>query len=137
MRTFALSNAKVGDISLLDRCHLCNKQNVIHPFGSREALAHPTVTDTLRAIRFLAVQVDARLQVHPEEDEASASGRLAEDVYGPLSGQVTSVARQAFRRALLEAHPRLVEAMFLCEVSTTAEALSGAQQGTNFEIIMD
>lgn len=30
--------------------------------------------------------------------------------------QVTSAARQALRRAVLEADPRLVEAMFLCEV---------------------
>ena len=60
-----------------------------------------------------------------EESSASACGQLAAEVYGPMSGQVTSVARQAFRRAMLEGDPRLVEAMFLCEVSTTAEALSG------------
>lgn len=55
-----------------------------------------------------------------------ASGvNLAEEVYGPFSGQVTSAARQAMRRAVLEAHARLVEAMFLCEVSSTAEVLSG------------
>ena len=42
-----------------------------------------------------------------------------------MSGQVTSVAKQVFRRALLEVGPRLVEAMFLCEISTTSEALSG------------
>ena len=52
---------------------------------------------------------------------------LAKDVYGPFSGQVTSAVRQAMRRAVLEAHARLVEAMFLCEVSSTAEVLSGAQ----------
>ncbi len=40
--------------------------------------------------------------------------------------QVTSTARQAFRRAVLEGGPRLVEAMFLCQVSTASEALSGA-----------
>jgi len=64
-----------------------------------------------------------------DESSASACSRLAEDVYGPMSGQVTSVARQAFRRAVLEGDPRLVEAMFLCEVSTTAEALSGGTSG--------
>ncbi|KAK9869094.1 hypothetical protein WJX84_011258 [Apatococcus fuscideae] len=56
---------------------------------------------------------------------AASTQQLAEDVYGPFSGQVTSAARQAFRRALLEANPRLVEAMFLCEVATASEALSG------------
>ena len=43
-----------------------------------------------------------------------------------MHAQVTSTARQAFRRAVLEGGPRLVEAMFLCQVSTASEALSGA-----------
>ena len=42
-----------------------------------------------------------------------------------MYAQVTSTARQAFRRAVLEGGPRLVEAMFLCQVSTASEALSG------------
>ena len=41
---------------------------------------------------------------------------------------MTSTARQAFRRAVLEGGPRLVEAMFLCQVSTASEALSGVTQ---------
>ena len=41
-------------------------------------------------------------------------------MYGPFSGQVTSAARQALRRAVLEADPRLVEALFLCEVGAGA-----------------
>ncbi|KAK9794308.1 hypothetical protein WJX73_002877 [Symbiochloris irregularis] len=49
----------------------------------------------------------------------------ADRVYGPLSGQVTSVMRQAVRRAVLEAGPCLVEAMSLCEVSATSDALAG------------
>lgn len=51
----------------------------------------------------------------------AASVRLAEDVYGPFSGQVTSAARQALRRAVLEADPRLAEALFLCEVRSSTE----------------
>ena len=42
--------------------------------------------------------------------------------------QVTAVARQAFRRAVREADARLVEAMFLCEVSASSEVLSGAER---------
>jgi hypothetical protein len=57
----------------------------------------------------------------------SGGASLAEDVYGPFSGQVTSAVRQAMRRAVLEANPRLVEAMFLCEMSSTAESLSGVR----------
>lgn len=36
-----------------------------------------------------------------------------------------TTAAAAFRRAVLEADPRLVEAAYLCEVQTSAEALSG------------
>ncbi len=35
------------------------------------------------------------------------------------------MARQAFRRAVIEAEPRLVEAMFLCEVAAASDVLSG------------
>jgi len=64
-------------------------------------------------------------QVAVRANVPSAGINLAEDVYGPFSGQVTSAVRQAMRRAVLEAHARLVEAMFLCELSSTAEVLSG------------
>ncbi|CAK0786123.1 hypothetical protein CVIRNUC_009336 [Coccomyxa viridis] len=67
----------------------------------------------------IAFEVAVRVNV------PAAGISLAEDVYGPFSGQVTSAVRQAMRRAVLEAHVRLVEAMFLCEVSSTAEVLSG------------
>ncbi|KAA6422007.1 MAG: Ribosomal S5 Elongation factor G III V family [Trebouxia sp. A1-2] len=72
----------------------------------------------------IAFEVEARLNV-PEGEDNPGNVNLAEEVYGPFSGQVTSTARQAFRRAVLEGGPRLVEAMFLCQVSTASEALSG------------
>ncbi len=68
-------------------------------------------------------QVAARLNL-PEAGDVA----LAEDVYGPFSGQVSSAARQALRRAVAEAHPLLVEAMLLCELSTTSDVLSGANR---------
>ena len=47
-------------------------------------------------------------------------------ITNPSTGlQVTAVARQAFRRAVIEAEPRLVEAMFLCEVAAASDVLSG------------
>ena len=70
-------------------------------------------------------QVAARLNLPGGAGEPG----LAEDVYGPLSGQVTSAVRQGLRRAVAEAHPRLVEAMLLCEVASAAEALSGECRG--------
>ena len=65
-------------------------------------------------------------------DTELSSGSLQEDIFGPISGQVTSVARQLFRRALMEADPRLVEAMFLCEVSTSSDGLSGTSPPSLF-----
>jgi ribosome assembly protein 1 len=50
---------------------------------------------------------------------------LQEDVYGPFSGQVMTAVAAACRRAVLEADPRLVEALYLCQVQAAAEALSG------------
>eukprot|EP00878_Enallax_costatus_P013632 GHUV01014254.1.p1 GENE.GHUV01014254.1~~GHUV01014254.1.p1 ORF type:complete len:573 (+),score=214.81 GHUV01014254.1:327-2045(+) len=50
---------------------------------------------------------------------------LAESVYGPFSGQVMTAVSSACRRAVLEADPRLVEALYLCQVQAAAEALSG------------
>lgn len=38
---------------------------------------------------------------------------------------MTAAVRQALRRAVAESSPRLVEAMFLCEVSAASDALSG------------
>ena len=63
-------------------------------------------------------EVEARLHISSESD------MFLEDVYGPFLGQVTSAAKQAFRRAVLESGPRLVESDFLCEITTSVEALS-------------
>jgi len=62
-----------------------------------------------------------------ERGNSSSSGRvdLQEDVYGPFSGQVMSAVAAACKRALQEAEPGLVEAMYLCQVQAAAEALSG------------
>eukprot|EP00873_Tetraselmis_striata_P038957 jgi/Tetstr1/459221/TSEL_000031.t1 len=53
---------------------------------------------------------------------ATAAGPLRVEV---SMGEVLAVAKEAFRRALVEARPRLVEAMYLCEVAASSEALSG------------
>eukprot|EP00798_Chlamydomonas_sp_ICE-L_P013599 gene13599-19472_t len=60
-----------------------------------------------------------------EEERKETELELQEDVYGPFSGQVMTAVGAACRRAVMEAEPRLVEAMYLCEVQTAAEALSG------------
>ena len=82
----------------------------------------PDAVAALKHLALCTLQAEACLNL---PRDSSAQVQLAEDVYGPFTGQVTAVARQAFRRALMEADPRLVEAMFLCEVTTSSEALSG------------
>eukprot|EP00899_Mesostigma_viride_P015374 jgi/Mesvir1/23838/Mv10643-RA.1 len=54
------------------------------------------------------------------EGEAQASASYSR---GPNSGQVITAMRDACRMAVMKAEPRLVEAMTLCQVMTTAEAL--------------
>lgn len=45
------------------------------------------------------------------------------DQYGPFSGQVMTAVKEACRAAMLAKSPRLVEAMYFCEVSTPTEFL--------------
>jgi len=92
----------------------------------------------------LSFQIEACLNINPAVAQNSSSSshddildtnnngstssievlQLLEDVYGPFSGQITSAVRQAVRRAVLEAGPRLAEAAFLCEITTSSEGLS-------------
>ncbi|MCO5614569.1 hypothetical protein L7F22_068852 [Adiantum nelumboides] len=45
------------------------------------------------------------------------------DQYGPFSGQVMTTVKEACRAAMLAKSPRLVEAMYFCEVSTPTQFL--------------
>ncbi|KAG2498450.1 hypothetical protein HYH03_003706 [Edaphochlamys debaryana] len=87
-------------------------------------------------VRLQATQPQAGAQAEGEgangADGAAAGphgwmGRLElqEDVYGPFSGQVMTAVALACRRAVLEADARLVEAQYLCQLTASAEALSG------------
>lgn len=73
-------------------------------------------------LRGLVVEIVARLNV--KNVRSTPELLLQEDVFGPFNGQVSAVVRQAIRKAVLENRPRLVEAYFLCEVSTSSEGLS-------------
>lgn len=51
--------------------------------------------------------------------------------------QVMTAVGAACRRAVMEADPRLVEAMYLCQLQASAEALSGgAGRGTVFKCVL-
>jgi ribosome assembly protein 1 len=71
--------------------------------------------------------VNVRLEVipKPRHGDEEGDGGFGEEQYGPFSGQVTSATREAIRRSVLKAGPRLVEAMYLAVITTTSEALGG------------
>jgi ribosome assembly protein 1 len=74
----------------------------------------------------VAFEVCIRVSYTPDDSAAqgaAAAGAprpeqlaLQEDVYGPFSGQVMTAVAGACRRAVMESDPRLVEAMYLCQV---------------------
>jgi ribosome assembly protein 1 len=69
-----------------------------------------------------------RLEVFPKrrgDDDSANDAGAGEEQYGPFSGQVASATREAIRRSVLKAQPRLVEAMYLSVITTTSEALGG------------
>jgi len=90
-------------------------------------------------LRGVLVSIDARLRFATTADadavvDASNSTPTPtpttttiltnEDVFGPFTGQVTATTRQAIHKAILENGPRIVEAYFLCEISTSSDGLS-------------
>ena len=81
------------------------------------SLSGPLCDEPLRGV---VVDIEAKLLF-----SRSAHGLLLqEDVFGPFNGQVSAITRQGIRRALLENDPRIVEAYFLCEMSTSSEGLA-------------
>ena len=57
--------------------------------------------------------------LHSDESEI----RSSEEQFGPFSGQLISAVRDGCRAAVRSSAPRLVEALYLCEATTTAETL--------------
>ena len=77
-------------------------------------------------LRGVLVEIDARLLFATSTADGKTSTRLLtnEDVFGPFNGQVGAAVRQSIGKAILENGPRIVEAYFLCEISTSSEGLS-------------
>lgn len=79
--------------------------------------AGPLCEEPLWGLGFIVEAVVKADRGEAETEERATIG------HGPFSGQVITAVREACRKAVLAANPRLAEAMYLCEVSTTAEAL--------------
>lgn len=57
------------------------------------------------------------------EENGNKNSTHLPDQYGPFSGQVMTAVKDACRSAILSKRPRLVEAMYFCEVSAPTEYL--------------
>ena len=84
------------------------------------SLSGPLCDEPLRG---LLVEVEAKL-LFSVSKEGTCQILTQEDVFGPFNGQVSATVRQAIRKAILENKPRIVEAHFLCEISTSSEGLA-------------
>ncbi|KAF4378484.1 hypothetical protein G4B88_027544 [Cannabis sativa] len=70
----------------------------------------------------LAFVVEAFISPMTAPDESETS-QLQSEQYGIFSGQVMTAVKDACRAAVLEKKPRLVEAMYFCELNTSTEYL--------------
>jgi len=82
------------------------------------SLAGPLCEEPMEGVAFVVEAIN--LNGGAQEIAAST------DVYGPWSGQVISAMREACRNAFLMGERRLVEALFDCDVQTTADMLGKA-----------
>ncbi|WPT16578.1 Elongation factor-like GTPase 1 [Picochlorum sp. SENEW3] len=74
-------------------------------------------------LRGILVNIQVKL-CFSQSSTGTATLPLQEDVFGPFNGQVSAVVKQGIRRCMLENSPRIVEAHFLCEISTSSEGLA-------------
>ncbi|XP_060966160.1 uncharacterized protein LOC133034788 [Cannabis sativa] len=70
----------------------------------------------------LAFVVEAFISPMTAPDESETS-QLQSEQYGIFSGQVMTAVKDACRASVLEKKPRLVEAMYFCELNTSTEYL--------------
>ncbi|KAI3921253.1 hypothetical protein MKW92_022815 [Papaver armeniacum] len=71
----------------------------------------------------LAFIVEANvIPVENHSNESDVSTQLA-DQYGIFTGQIMAVVKEACRTVVLQKQPRIVEAMFFCELNTPTEQL--------------
>lgn len=71
----------------------------------------------------LAFIVEAYISPMERQSNESNSSLHQPEQYGILTGQVMSTVKEACRAAVLQRKPRLVEAMYFCELNTPTEYL--------------
>ncbi|XP_074289862.1 LOW QUALITY PROTEIN: uncharacterized protein LOC141615378 [Silene latifolia] len=71
----------------------------------------------------LAFIVEAHIRPSEVQSNELENPQQSLDQYGMFTGQVMTVVKEACRAAVLQKRPRLVEAMYFCELNTPAEYL--------------
>ena len=89
-----------------ERAELCNA--VLHGF-QLATLAGPLCEEPMMGVAFLLL--DWKLEANEEEG------------WGPLSGQIVSTMKEGCRKAFNASNPRLMVAMYSCQIQVRAEVL--------------
>ncbi|KAH7542015.1 hypothetical protein FEM48_Zijuj02G0028700 [Ziziphus jujuba var. spinosa] len=71
----------------------------------------------------LAFAVEAFISPLPAHSDESETSQQQPEQYGIFTGQVMTAVKDACRAAVLQKKPRLVEAMYFCELNTSTEYL--------------
>lgn len=82
--------------------------------------AGPLCDEPMWGLAFVVEAFISPLTAHSDESETS---QLQSEQYGIFTGQVMTAVKDACRAAVLQKKPRLVEAMYFCELNTSMEYL--------------
>ncbi|KAK8076599.1 elongation factor 2 [Apiospora phragmitis] len=105
------TNNSLGADDSLNASHLSDKITYGFQLATNQG---PLCNEPVRGI---AVVIED-IQIEPPEDEASARDRL-----GRLTGEVIKTVQQSIRQGFLDWSPRLMLAMYSCEIQASTEVL--------------
>ncbi|KAK7918108.1 ribosome biogenesis protein Ria1 [Apiospora marii] len=105
------TNNSLGADDSLNASHLSDKITYGFQLATNQG---PLCNEPVRGIAVIIEDV----QIEPPEDEASARDRL-----GRLTGEVIKTVQQFIRQGFLDWSPRLMLAMYSCEIQASTEVL--------------
>ncbi|KAK8108804.1 ribosome biogenesis protein Ria1 [Apiospora sp. TS-2023a] len=105
------TNNSLGADDSLNASHLSDKITYGFQLATNQG---PLCNEPVRGIAVIIEDI----QIEPPEDEASARDRL-----GRLTGEVIKMVQQSVRQGFLDWSPRLMLAMYSCEIQASTEVL--------------
>ncbi|KAK8022359.1 elongation factor Tu GTP binding domain-containing protein [Apiospora rasikravindrae] len=105
------TNNSLGADDSLNASHLSDKITYGFQLATNQG---PLCNEPVRGIAVIIEDI----QIEPPEDEASARDRL-----GRLTGEVIKTVQQSIRQGFLDWSPRLMLAMYSCEIQASTEVL--------------